>query len=112
MRRTATFIVTMALAYAGAAFAQGPPPVQAQAQSPAQAQSQAQSQAAQTPKPAAPDPQPAGEPYTYQPAGRRDPFLSLIGSGSMPTATGRRGEGPAGMMTAEISVSGVVQSRG
>jgi Tfp pilus assembly protein PilP len=111
MRRSATFVALMTIASAGAAHAQGQPPVPPQSQ--AQPQSQGQAPSAQTPpKPAASDAQPPAEPYTYQPAGRRDPFLSLIGSGSMPTPTGRRGEGPAGMMTAEISVSGVVQSRG
>lgn len=50
--------------------------------------------------------------YTYQPDGRRDPFLSLIGTGVEPRATATRGEGPAGMSVSEISVRGVVQSRG
>jgi Tfp pilus assembly protein PilP len=51
--------------------------------------------------------------YTYQREGRRDPFLTLIGTGLEPRASGsRRGEGPAGMTVAEISVRGIVQSRG
>jgi Tfp pilus assembly protein PilP len=51
--------------------------------------------------------------YTYQREGRRDPFLSLIGTGTEPrTAGSRRGEGPASLTTAEISVRGIVQSRG
>jgi Tfp pilus assembly protein PilP len=104
MRRTATLIVAATIACAGAAFAQQPP-----------AQSQPQPQA-QQPKPPAPDAKaampPPAEPYTYQAAGRRDPFLSLIGTGSSPTVLSRRGEGPSGMMTGEISVSGILQSRG
>ena len=67
-----------------------------------------------TPAPAdAPKPTPpAGETYTYEPAGRRDPFLSLVGAGSLGPNQGRRGEGAAGMTVAEISVRGVLQSRG
>jgi len=49
--------------------------------------------------------------YTYDPAGRRDPFLNLLGTGLEARAT-RRGDGPAGMSVAEISVRGVLQSRG
>jgi len=70
-------------------------------------------------KPAAPAPAPApatpkaDADYTYSRDGRRDPFLSLVGSGAEPRATGtRRGEGPAGMLVSEISVRGIVQSRG
>jgi Tfp pilus assembly protein PilP len=52
------------------------------------------------------------EGYTYQPDGRRDPFLNLLGTGSEPQNTGKRNEGPAGMTIAEISVRGVLESRG
>jgi Tfp pilus assembly protein PilP len=55
---------------------------------------------------------PAGETYTYDPGGRRDPFLSLVGAGSLGPNQGKRGEGAAGMSVAEISVRGVLQSRG
>ena len=54
----------------------------------------------------------APESYTYQPDGRRDPFLNLLGTGVEPTPTGRKGDGPAGMLVAEISVRGIMQSRG
>ena len=57
---------------------------------------------------AAPRP-PAPESYNYDPAGRRDPFTNLLGAGSGPTS--RKGEGPAGIAVAEISVRGVMQSR-
>lgn len=51
--------------------------------------------------------------YTYQPEGRRDPFLTLIGSGTSETpSSARRGEGPAGMGVSEISVRGIMQSKG
>jgi Tfp pilus assembly protein PilP len=55
----------------------------------------------------------AAETYTYQSDGRRDPFLSLLGTGSdAREETTRRVDGPAGMAVAEISVRGIVQSRG
>ena len=64
-------------------------------------------------KPPTPPPPPAPEAYSYSPQGRRDPFLNLLGTGSEATpATGRRGEGAGGMTTAEISVRGILQSRG
>jgi len=56
-----------------------------------------------TPKPATP------ESYSYDPAGRRDPFMNLLGTGGGPTS--RKGEGPSGIAVAEISVRGVLQSR-
>ena len=69
-------------------------------------------------KPAAPASQsaasqpPAPEAYTYRADGRRDPFLSLLGSGTGATATSRRGEGPSGLAVSDLSVRGVMQSRG
>jgi Tfp pilus assembly protein PilP len=65
-----------------------------------------------TPPPAAPAPSPPTEPYTYQPAGRRDPFLSLLGTGTESRVTSKSGEGPGGMSVADISVKGVMQSQG
>jgi Tfp pilus assembly protein PilP len=68
---------------------------------------------AQTPEPAAQTPAspPPVETYTYRADGRRDPFQSLLtaGSGAM---TSRKGEGLTGMTLSEISVRGVLQSRG
>ena len=58
------------------------------------------------PKPAAP------ESYTYEPAGRRDPFINLLGTGVEPRLSSKRGEGAAGWTVAEISVRGIVQNRG
>lgn len=66
--------------------------------------------AGQTQPSAAPSTSPSTETYTYQPEGRRDPFLSLLGSGAERGT--KRGEGPAGMTVGEISVRGVMQSRG
>jgi len=66
---------------------------------------------AAAPQPPAVDPA-AAVPYTYQPDNRRDPFISLIGTGLQPAPSAARGEGPAGMTVAELSVRGVMQSRG
>ena len=63
-------------------------------------------------QPPAPTPEAPTETYTYQPEGRRDPFVSLVGTGTEPHVTSKRGDGAAGMTLAEISVRGIVQSRG
>ena len=55
---------------------------------------------------------PAQEAYTYRADGRRDPFLSLIGLGNEGKLTSRRGEGSGGLSVAEVSVRGIMQSRG
>jgi Tfp pilus assembly protein PilP len=78
---------------------------------------------AQAPAPAArpaapveaPPPSSAAAPpenYTYESAGRRDPFLSLLGAGNETRVTTKRGEGSSALAVAEISVRGVLQSRG
>jgi Tfp pilus assembly protein PilP len=51
------------------------------------------------------------ENYTYDPAGRRDPFLNLLGAGSESHQVSKKGEGTSGMTVAEISVRGVLQSK-
>jgi Tfp pilus assembly protein PilP len=51
------------------------------------------------------------ENYTYDPGGRRDPFINLLGSGIDARQPSRKIEGPAGMTVAEISVRGVLQGR-
>ena len=58
--------------------------------------------------PAAPSPVP--EAYTYDPAGRRDPFVSLLSRGIEP-ASGKKLTGLAGMTTGEVMLRGVLQSR-
>ena len=55
---------------------------------------------------------PAQEAYTYRADGRRDPFLSLVGLGNEGKLTSRRGEGPGGLSVGEVSVRGIMQSRG
>jgi type IV pilus assembly protein PilP len=81
-------------------------------------------QAKPAPAPAAPPPAaaesatspasvaPLPESYTYDPLGRRDPFLKLLGSGKEPRTAPVRGEGKAGLAVAEVSVRGVIRSRG
>jgi len=55
---------------------------------------------------------PPAEDYTYVPDGRRDPFLNLLGMGTESRPSGPRLDGPAGLMVAEITVRGVLESRG
>jgi type IV pilus assembly protein PilP len=50
--------------------------------------------------------------YRYNPEGRRDPFLSLIGTGGDSKVPAKpTGEGLAAMRVDEVAVRGVVQSR-
>lgn len=53
----------------------------------------------------------AADSFVYEVDGRRDPFLNLLGTGTeaQPVV---RGEGAAGLTLSEISVRGVMQSRG
>lgn len=52
------------------------------------------------------------EVYTYESGGRRDPFVSLLGTGLEGRAASRTGEGPAGLSVSDVSVRGVMESRG
>ena len=61
-----------------------------------------------SPQPAAPAAAhraPAAEAYTYDPAGRRDPFVSLLSRG-METAAGKKLTGLAGLTTGEVMLRG------
>lgn len=67
----------------------------------------------QQPAPPAPGPPAPPENYTYQPEGRRDPFTNILGAGApQPGIGSQRPIGPAGMTVEEVSVRGVMQSRG
>jgi Tfp pilus assembly protein PilP len=101
MRTTAIFFVA-GLAAAGIVSAQAPAPAPAQAAPPP----------AQAPAPPSATVEPPPEDYTYQPEGRRDPFLNLLGTGNTPQAGGQRNEGAAGLTVAEITVRGVLASGG
>jgi Tfp pilus assembly protein PilP len=49
--------------------------------------------------------------FVYAIEGRRDPFQNQIGTGTEPQPV-QRGEGAAGLTLSEISVRGIMQSRG
>lgn len=53
----------------------------------------------------------APEAYSYKPDGRRDPFVSLIGTGAEPRPSDKRGDGLGAFGVGEIAVRGVLQSR-
>jgi type IV pilus assembly protein PilP len=86
----------------------------AQASAPAARPAPAPAPAAAVPgqaaKPAAT--QPAAEPYSYNPEGRRDPFVSLVSRGVGPASSGKHAEGLSGLTTAEVMLRGVLQSQG
>jgi hypothetical protein len=100
-----------------ASAGQGPAPT---AQTPASA-SQASSpglpaaalsgaEAGQKPDPNAPPP-PPGAGYSYDPAGRRDPFVSLSARGAeLPVAAGQRPAGLPGLLIGEVTVKGTFKS--
>jgi type IV pilus assembly protein PilP len=64
----------------------------------------------ETPDPSAP--QTASYGYSYNPEGRRDPFLSLIGRGSASSAPETRQGGLAGTLISEVHLKGILQDRG
>ncbi|CAN5720101.1 hypothetical protein BH18ACI5_BH18ACI5_21850 [soil metagenome] len=57
---------------------------------------------------AAPAAQPA---YSYQPEGRRDPFISLLGRGSDPASGGTRPSGLPGLLIDELLIKGIINDR-
>ena len=65
--------------------------------------------AAQTPTPEKPAEQPAAP--GYNPEGRRDPFVSLLGRGQDPHKTGERAPGVPGLLISEVTVKGIVRDR-
>lgn len=75
---------------------------------------QVQSAAAPPPTSAAggssPKPAEAGALFNYNPEGRRDPFVSLIGKGSDPKNAGARPPGVPGLLINEVSVKGIVRN--
>lgn len=97
MRLPIATIIVMALA-AGTALGQAPPPAAPPAAAPAAAPGQT----------AVPAPPPVVDTFTYNPEGRRDPFVSLL------SRTERRGsqssEGIAGLAVDDLSVRGIVSS--
>ena len=70
--------------------------------------------AAGAPAPASTAPAPqagsGGAGYSYDPAGRRDPFVSLTARGGELPPAGSRPSGPAGLLVNEITLKGVLKS--
>jgi Tfp pilus assembly protein PilP len=101
VRLLSIVLVAGVLGVAAPAFAQAP----AKGQPPA---------AAAPADPALPTPPPN---FEYSPQGRRDPFVSLVNrgddsAGAADGAGGRRREGVPGLITAELLVRGILQTRG
>lgn len=100
---------------APAAEAQKPAPAATEAQTPAPPAAGAQTQVPAGQAPAAealPPLEPPG--FTYNPEGRRDPFVSLVRRGTAAPrggATGARPAGLGGLETAEVTLKGTVRSR-
>jgi hypothetical protein len=63
------------------------------------------------PTPAPAPPAQEGQGYTYDPAGRRDPFVSLLRRGADPRTSGSRPAGVPGLMIGEVTVKGIVRDR-
>jgi len=81
----------------------GPPP-QAKPATPPPAGSQ-------TSQAAAGSQQQSGPGYSYDPAGRRDPFVSLLGrGGDLPSTAGSRPSGLAGLLINEVTLRCVLKS--
>ena len=48
--------------------------------------------------------------YSYDPAGRRDPFVTLLGRGGDVPVTGARPQGLAGLLVSEVTLKGVLKT--
>lgn len=70
-------------------------------------------QPAQSPSAAQPveAPAPAAPAFSYDPTGRRDPFVSLVGRGSVVETSGERPAGVPGMLINEVSLKGIMKER-
>lgn len=49
--------------------------------------------------------------YSYDPQGRRDPFVSLLLRGNDPRLMANRPAGPPGLLISEVTVKGIVRDR-
>jgi len=95
-------------------------PAPAPAQQPAKPKTGTPSPAPAAAPAAAPAQPPAGQTaqppaegpstFTYNPDGRRDPFISLLGRGSDPKSKGTRPAGVPGLLINEVSVKGIVRN--
>ena len=98
---TVLCVTVMALAFAPGAGAQSAP---AAPQPPAASPSTPPAAQAATPVE-----QPSS--WSYDPEGRRDPFLSLLGRGNDPRTSGARPPGVAGMLIGDVTVKGILRDR-
>lgn len=109
IRLPRAFVTAMALAAGASRVSAQQPPAPAAQPAPAPAagapQTPAQPPAGEAAKPAEPS-----APFTYNPDGRRDPFVSLIGKGSDPKTAGTRPPGVPGLLINEVSVKGIVRN--
>ena len=113
MKNNVRFIVFAAmLAGAASVAAQTPPPPQPNQPAPAPAAKpqppDAKAPGAAAVEKAQPAPAPA---YSYDPQGRRDPFVSLLSRGGEERPTGVRPSGIHGLMIGEVTVKGIVRDR-
>ena len=109
MPRWLTLLIVLVVLAPISVRTQSPAPATPAAQSQAPAKPAPQGQSTAPPLAEKPSPQ---ETYTYRSEGRRDPFLNLVGAGTDRGLTSRKGEGPSGLTVGEISVRGIMQSRG
>ncbi len=103
MNRACMFVCLAAtgLMTLGASARQAPPPA---ATPPAAAPG--------APAPPAAKPASPGQAFTYNPEGRRDPFVSLLGRGNDPKLSGARPTGVPGLLINEVSIKGILRDRG
>jgi len=108
--RALLFMSLLIVLTAGAAWSQTAPAAAPQTPQPAAAVPAAPATPAAAPgqKPDAVEPQG----YTYNPEGRRDPFVSLLRRGIDSGQRGTRTAGLAGLGTAEVSLRGTMLSQG
>jgi type IV pilus assembly protein PilP len=120
MRIMSLTLTTLTLV-ASLAHAQAPPPVaptptvaQATGAPAAGAPAQTAQKAAAATKTVAEKAEDAAEPqgYTYNPEGRRDPFVSLLRRGVDARANGPKASGIGGLGVSEVSLRGTVVSHG
>jgi Tfp pilus assembly protein PilP len=100
-------LMFLLLALAGAP-GQSPAPSTPAAPTPVQAPAAATAAPATQTPPAEREPETS---YTYDPEGRRDPFVSLVGRGTDPKRTGERAPGIPGLLVSEVTVKGTMRGR-
>ena len=114
MTRALVFIPLTVLLATGAAQAQAPQPAAPAAPATAPGATPQAPAGAPAAQPAAAEAKAdavEAQGFTYNPEGRRDPFVSLLRRGVDSSQT-KRGAGLSGLGTAEVSLRGVVLSQG